>query len=329
MYALGRALAFAGICLAVVPGLAPSAQAQATRTWVSGVGDDANPCSRTAPCKTFAGAISKTAANGEINIIDAGAFGIVTITKSITINGEGFEAGVLGSAANGITINAGPNDVVVLRGLDIDGSGGTSGAFGLNGIRILAAGAVHIQKCLIRNFKGASPNGFGILVAPGAAIKVYVSDTVITNNGLAGNPPTGGGIGLQTTAGGIATLVAHRVQVEDNANGIIVSSSAGNTMRAVVSDSVVAGSLGTGLGVIIPAGGPGSNMFVDQTTVVGNALGITASGSALVLVSNTNITVNGTGVSTANGGIVDSYGNNRLNNNAPDGSFTPPVLQQR
>jgi hypothetical protein len=65
------------------------AQAQATRTWVSGVGDDANPCSRTAPCKTFAGAISKTAPCGEISVLDPGGFGAVTITKSITINGTG------------------------------------------------------------------------------------------------------------------------------------------------------------------------------------------------------------------------------------------------
>ena len=87
---------FAAAMMSVL--VAAPAQAQATRTWVSGVGDDANPCSRTAPCKTFAGAISKTAANGEINVLDPGGFGAVTITKSITINGEGFEAGMLASA---------------------------------------------------------------------------------------------------------------------------------------------------------------------------------------------------------------------------------------
>src|SRR5919107_5637110 len=86
--------------------LAPAAHAQATRTWVSGVGDDVNPCSRTAPCKTFAGAISKTATGGEINVLDPGGFGGVTITKSITISSEGFEAGVLVSGTNAIVINA-------------------------------------------------------------------------------------------------------------------------------------------------------------------------------------------------------------------------------
>src|SRR3954471_18235051 len=91
-----------------------SAQAQATRTWVSGVGDDANPCSRTAPCKTFAGAISKTAAKGEINVLDPGGFGAVTITKAITIDGGDHIAGVLASLVNGIIVNAGTGDVVTL-----------------------------------------------------------------------------------------------------------------------------------------------------------------------------------------------------------------------
>src|SRR5438132_5517852 len=97
------------------------AQAQATRTWVSGVGDDANPCSRTAPCKTFTGAISKTAAHGEINVLDPGGFGAVTITKATTIDSGSFNGGVLVSGTNGIIVNAAATDDVTLRGLDIDG----------------------------------------------------------------------------------------------------------------------------------------------------------------------------------------------------------------
>src|SRR5205807_7908763 len=108
--------------LAMMLAAAP-ANAQATRTWVSGVGDDANPCSRTAPCKTFAGAISKTAPAGEINVLDPGGFGAVTITKSITISSVGFEAGVLVSGTNGIIISAGATDQIVLKGLDIEGLG--------------------------------------------------------------------------------------------------------------------------------------------------------------------------------------------------------------
>src|ERR1700746_571902 len=103
-------------CLLTAP-----AHAQATRTWVSGVGNDANACSRTAPCKTFAGAISKTAVNGEINCLDPGGFGAVTITKSITISCETGTAGVLVSGTNGIVVQAAPADIIYLRGLDIEG----------------------------------------------------------------------------------------------------------------------------------------------------------------------------------------------------------------
>src|SRR5205809_17510 len=114
---------------------AGSAYTQAMRTWVSGVGDDANPCSRTAPCKTFAGAISKTAANGEINCIDPGGFGAITITKSISIDCTGTFGSILASLTNGININLPDTDArqaVRLRGISIDGT-----ANGLNGIRVL------------------------------------------------------------------------------------------------------------------------------------------------------------------------------------------------
>src|ERR1017187_10013965 len=99
------------------------ANAQATRTWVSGVGDDANPCSRTAPCKTFAGAISKTAAAGEINCIDTGGFGALTVTKSMTISCEAGTAGVLVAGTNGIVFAGGPTDYLYLKGLDFEGVG--------------------------------------------------------------------------------------------------------------------------------------------------------------------------------------------------------------
>src|SRR5476649_2486273 len=130
---------------------AQSASAQATRTWVSGVGDDANPCSRTAPCKTFAGAISKTAAGGEISVLDPGGFGAVTITKSISlVNDQSGEAGILASGTNGITVNAGPNDIVNLLCLFIIGPPPTTP--GLNGVRFLAGKTLNIQNSVIKNF---------------------------------------------------------------------------------------------------------------------------------------------------------------------------------
>src|SRR5260370_20793048 len=125
------------------------ASAQATRTWVSGVGDDANPCSRTAPCKTFAGAISKTAASGEIECLDPGGFGAVTITKSITIDCDAGPGGVLVSGTNGIVINAPANSVVELRSINLDGLG-----TGLSGVLInsSAVNTVHLVDLNIEGF---------------------------------------------------------------------------------------------------------------------------------------------------------------------------------
>src|SRR5215207_9664852 len=137
-----RSAVFAILALALL--IAPAAYAQATRTWVSGVGDDVNPCSRTAPCKTFAGAISKTAAGGEISVLDPGGFGAVNITKSITINGDGTLAGILSSLTNGIIVNAGVNDVVTIRNVSINGAGN-----GINGIRYLAGKHLIVENCSI------------------------------------------------------------------------------------------------------------------------------------------------------------------------------------
>ena len=158
-----------------------SASAQATRTWVSGVGDDANPCSRTAPCKTFAGAISKTATGGIINCIDPGGFGALTITKAITIKCHNTLAGVLASGGiNGININAGPNDKITLRGLDIEGAGTT---LGLNGVRVFSAGQVNIFDSEIYQFSAA-----GVLVLPtpasAAVTRVVIKNTHIHQNGI-------------------------------------------------------------------------------------------------------------------------------------------------
>src|ERR1700716_2138410 len=103
---------------------AAPAHAQANRTWVSGVGDDANPCSRTAPCKTFAGAISRTDVGGEIDALDSGGFCAVTINKAITIWANGGTASILSAGGtNGIIVQAGPNDVVTVHGISVNGVG--------------------------------------------------------------------------------------------------------------------------------------------------------------------------------------------------------------
>lgn len=148
---------------------ATPAQAQATRTWVSGVGDDANPCSRTAPCKTFAGAISKTATGGEINVLDPGGFGGVTITKAITISSVGFEAGVI---STGIVVNAPAGADVQLKGLDIDGVGVAA-----NGINILSASNVTVERCSIHHF---TTNGINLNGPVNA--RLVVRDSFISGN---------------------------------------------------------------------------------------------------------------------------------------------------
>lgn len=158
--------------------------AQANRTWVSGVGDDVNPCSRTAPCKTFAGAIAKTVHGGEIDVLDPGGFGAVTIRKSITIDGTGVLSSILATAGAGIRIDIlkdAPKSAVRLRGLTINGLGG-----GVNGINIIAAGTVSIEDCIIDGFKEN-----GILVNDGS---VFVRNTTIRNNAKAGinTKPLGG-----------------------------------------------------------------------------------------------------------------------------------------
>jgi hypothetical protein len=150
---------------------ATPALAQATRTWVSGVGDDANPCSRTAPCKTFAGAISKTAAGGEINVLDPGGFGAVTITKSITIRSDGIEAGVLVSGTNGMVINAAATDRIVIDGIDFEGLG-----TGINGINILQARDVEVRNSTIRNF-----NTTGISISGNQQVRLTMDNCHLSN----------------------------------------------------------------------------------------------------------------------------------------------------
>src|SRR3954451_5096164 len=185
-----RTLRLAPILVLVALVLTSSGFGQANRTWVSGVGDDANPCSRTAPCKTFAGAISKTANGGEINCIDPGGFGGVTITKSLTIKCHYTEGGVLVAGTNAIVVNATATDKVTLKGLDINGTG-VGAPVSLVGVKVLSAKAVHLVDDEIYQFKAGLSvqttaantsvvminshvhnNGVGVLNAPGSAAVV-------------------------------------------------------------------------------------------------------------------------------------------------------------
>src|SRR6187549_2469036 len=169
-----RALLTAAALLLI---FAAQANAQATRTWVSGVGDDVNPCSRTAPCKTFAGAISKTAPGGEINCLDPGGFGGVTITKSLSIVCQYTEGGVLsaGAGVNGVVVNAGVNDNVYLRGIDFHGAGNAQ-----NGVRFIAGASLTIEDCVIRSYQASS--GQGVSFQPTGTSRLVINNSTVSNN---------------------------------------------------------------------------------------------------------------------------------------------------
>ncbi len=305
---IARAAAAAGALLLSLAPAAP-AMAQATRTWVSGVGDDANPCSRTAPCKTFAGAISKTAAGGEIDALDPGGFGALTITKAISIVNDGVgTVGVLVAGTNGIVISAGANDVINLRGLIIDGLG-----TGLSGILFTTGSALHVQNCVIKNFQAGAASG--IQFAPSAASKLFVSDTVISNNG---SGTTGNGILVKPTGSGSASVALNRIQVNGNATGLTAdgTGSTGTGIQVLLRDSVVSGSAASGVTITGPAGGQSALLMMDRSASVANATtGVIANGTgSTILVGNSTITFNATGVG-AGSGTIYSYKNNSINGN--------------
>jgi hypothetical protein len=278
-----------------------SLQAQASRTWVSGLGDDANPCSRTAPCKTFAGAITKTAAGGEIDAIDPGGFGALTITKSITIDGGGGSlVSVLSAGTNGFVINAGPNDVISLRNLSINGIG-----TGTNGIRFLAGKSLHVENVIISN---VTTNGIDVNMT--AAGDVSVLNTVIRDCG-------GTGVSLVDSAQLNATLV--NVQTEKCANGV----SAGANVRAAISNSTM--SLNSGVGVF--GVGPNTEVNVDRCTITFNNIGVESGlAAAVIKLTGNSITDNGTGVLLM-AGQINGFGNNVIFGNASDGSVTTQTLK--
>jgi hypothetical protein len=269
--------------------MASAAQAQATRTWVSGVGDDFNPCSRTAPCKTFAGAISKTAKDGEISVLDPGGYGAVTITKSIYINGThgaGYGS-IIASLVNGININitdaADVRKAVRLRALDINGI-----STGINGINILAANNVWVEDSVIDGFTGnGTTSGIGIRVATAASCNLYVSDTMIHK--------TVAGIRVTTTSG-FAVANIRNSNIEGNTTGLDVNA---NGFAAV-----------------------DSCRFAANTT---NGVATTAS-SATITIRDSVLSNNGTAINAAAGSTLRAL-SNMLNNNTTGFGGTTAVIQ--
>jgi hypothetical protein len=247
------------------------AHAQATRTWVSGVGDDANPCSRTAPCKTWPGAISKTATGGEIDALDPGGFGTVTITKSITLDGGGGQvASILASGTPGITVNA-AGGVVILRNLRINGIL-QSGSPGTTGINILSAAKVEIENDDIFGFGNAAGQGGIVIAQSSGTVNVGVQNTSSFNNQA--------GILSKPTGGAIVNLTVEHSYIDNNqGGGIRIDGTGGGTTNAAITDT--SSSLNNGNGVL-GISGP-SNVNVDlMRDVIANNLssGVQSNNSA-------------------------------------------------
>jgi hypothetical protein len=267
----------------------------ATRTWVSGVGDDANPGSRTAPCKTFAGAISKTANPGEIDCLDPGGFGAVTITKSITLDGTGTFGSILASGTTGVIINAAGINVT-LRGLSINGVGS-----GLRGVRIVAAANVHIIDCTIFGFTTAP--GIGIQDDRTAGGRLFVVNTVVRDNTI--------GIQIKPSSGTIAILgFIDGCTITNNATSGVL---AGQGSRVAISNSLVSGNPGNGLFSNATAGLTAPILNAEDCVVVANGTGVNVDSGAAFSMSNLYVVTNSTGLAGA--GTYTTFGNNQVNAN--------------
>jgi len=247
--------------------------AQATRTWVSGIGDDANPCSRTAPCKTLAGAIVKTATGGEINVLDPGGFGAVTITKSITIDGGGVIGSILSSATNGIIVNA-PNSLVTIRNFSINGAGTT---LGINGIRILAVKKLLVENCTLSNF---SANGIDFNSTTAADIMINNTTISNANGGISYTGPSS-----STGSAGFTVIDGCHIQ-GITTTGINIGAGTATISNSVISGCSVGVKSNTGAAAHLSGNlvtnnatafqGPGTMTSAKNNSVTGNvAQGIT------------------------------------------------------
>lgn len=307
---------FRGVAVGVFSlSIATIASAQASRTWVSGVGDDANPCSRTAPCKTFAGAISKTASGGEIDALDPAGYGAVTITKPITIDGNGWGS-VLVAGTNGIVINATgvAQGTVHIRNLSINGIGS-----GVNGIQVLAAGSTQGQ-VVIDNVEIFGFTGRAVNFAGSIATNIDIRNCHFLNNQATA---------VATFPSVNPTTVKITIDSSDLSNNGIAAGTAGGVYaqqggRIVVHNSNL--SFNTAPGAEAGAGG---EVFIDDCTLAGNSFGAKTSGGSLWLSRST--IYGSTGGSAVNnaGGSLFTFGDNKMASNTTNntGSAASPGNQ--
>jgi hypothetical protein len=297
--------------IALLASLCAIAQAQATRTWVSGVGDDVNPCSRTAPCKTFAGAISKTAAGGEIDALDPGGFGAVTITKNITLDGThgaGFGS-ILASGVNGVNVNdsatATPNTIVVtLRNLSINGAGTT---LGLNGVNFTSGRRLNVEGCTIFNFSNAGINVNQTAGASGTFVNV--KDSAIYN--------TNRGISLLQSASFVTAVVTHTTIANMAGDGVRVA-----TNGHVTLDGSSITFCANGINMFGAAGtGAGTTANIVNTVVSHNATTGLANNQATSRLGGSTFVENATAISMTVNNAVKTFGTNNIEGTISGGSM--------
>lgn len=283
---------------------AAPAQAQRDRSWVSTNGDDTKPCSHQEPCKTFAGAITKTNEGGEIVALDSGGYGAVTIKKSITIDGGGVYAGI--NDVSGIDINAGAQDKVILRGLTLHGT------FQDYGVFVTKVGSLFIEGCTINGWAE------GVLFSPAnSTARLYVKDTIFRANDGAASVASGGRASFD------------HCRAEDNGRGFSMNTGSGGLS---ISDCLISGNrVGIELDIVEQIKG---RVTVESCVVAGNGTGIEVgeqsldnNGKGIFFVSQTMLTNNETALDPGLGEII-SFGNNRLAHNTNDGAFTSTKPQQ-
>jgi hypothetical protein len=285
-----------------------AAQAQATRTWVSGLGDDANPCSRTAPCKTFPGAYSRTAVGGEIDVIDPGGFGTITIGHSITIDGGGgLMASILAaSGVSAVVINGGSGDDIILRNLTLEGIKDYTSP-GASGVIFNSGRQLSIEHCVIENF----PN-YGVLMTTAAATRMTIWNTEINYAGIAG-------VSAASTSG-VNSVSISDSSVVNSANG--VQAHANVSMQ--ISYSTIANNI-AGDGVRAD-GGAFSAIQVENSTLTMNNVGAHATTGGTVRIGHNAISFNNTGILSDGVGKVNSWNDNRVAGNGVPGVPDPPML---
>jgi hypothetical protein len=311
------------ICLALLS--IPANAVPALRTWVSGNGTDLNTCPRAQPCATFAYALTQTAAGGEIDVVDPGDFGPVTINKSISIYNDGVgEAGILATAnTTAITINAAATDVVNLRGLVLNGLGVPAGGQSFDGITINRAGRVTIQNCVIQQFGTPGQGEAGIFIGPNDSIAVKIQDTTIINN-------TDAGVVIESFAGAAVYVSIEHSRIDNNrGNGVSINNIFAGAGAVLLSISDSSMSVNAGAGLLV-ASGQGNAKVNAQRDVFGTngGFGVEANqqsgGNASVIVGNSIFADDLSGaIGLFAGGTVYTLGNNQLSGPGGNGSPTP------